>query len=123
MIPIIEDNPLAFCDARSVAPSDLVHADRIFPNDYYTLYFLKHNPNQRWHWVSKQTPAEIMLLLNYDSKPGGARCKHPPLNEIFGSKLTWYLVCAHGSFKNPLAPKDAPMRESIETRSIVITKE
>lgn len=29
MIPVIEDNiPLAFCDSRSVTPSDLVHADR-----------------------------------------------------------------------------------------------
>ncbi|KAK4183193.1 hypothetical protein QBC35DRAFT_443802, partial [Podospora australis] len=46
LIPLVEDNPLAFCDARTVSPSDLVLADRVFPNDYYTLYFVKHNPNQ-----------------------------------------------------------------------------
>ncbi|KAF4418502.1 hypothetical protein F53441_14476 [Fusarium austroafricanum] len=102
--PVVEDNPLAVCDARSVAPSDLVLADRIFPNDYYTLYFVKHSPKQRWHWVSKQTPAELTLMLMYDSKPCGAR------------------FCAHGSFKNPLAPPNATPRRSIETRSLVVTK-
>ncbi|KAI1130214.1 hypothetical protein F5Y10DRAFT_276210 [Nemania abortiva] len=105
LLPVIEDNPLAFCDSRSVEPSDLVLADRIFPNDYYTLYFLKHNPKQQWHWLSEQTPRELVLMLMYDTKPGAAR------------------FCAHGSFQNPLASKDAPMRQSIETRSLVITKE
>ena len=33
------------------------------------------------------------------------------------------LVCPHVSFVNPRSPKDAPPRESIETRSIVITRE
>ncbi|TPX14160.1 uncharacterized protein E0L32_000554 [Thyridium curvatum] len=105
LLPVIEDNPLAFCDSRSVAPSDLVLADRVFPNYIYTLYFLKHNPAQRWHWVSEQTPSEIMLMLMYDTEPGAAR------------------FCAHGSFQNPLAPVNAPPRESIETRTIVISRE
>lgn len=33
------------------------------------------------------------------------------------------LVCPHVSFDNPQASKEAPPRESIETRSLVITKE
>lgn len=120
LIPVIEDNPLAFCDSRSVDPSDLLLADRISPNDYYTLYFLKHNPEQRWHWVSNQTASEITLLLNYDSKAGGARCTSLAISS--STKLIMS-DCAHGSFKNPLAPSSAPIRQSIETRSLVITRE
>jgi hypothetical protein len=33
------------------------------------------------------------------------------------------LVCPHVSFDNPAASRQAPPRESIETRSLVITKE
>lgn len=33
------------------------------------------------------------------------------------------VVCPHVSFQNPSAPEDAPPRQSVETRSIVITKE
>lgn len=74
-MPVLEDNPLAVCDARSVDPADLVISDRVLPNEYWTLYFLKHNPEQRWHWLSKQTPGELMLMLMYDTKAGGARCE------------------------------------------------
>jgi hypothetical protein len=31
-------------------------------------------------------------------------------------------ACAHTAFQNPLAPEDAAPRESIETRSLVLTK-
>lgn len=78
LLPVIEDNPLAFCDSRSVAPSDLVLTDRVFPNYIYTLYFLKHNPAQRWHWVSEQTSSEIILMLMYDTESGAARCEMSP---------------------------------------------
>ncbi|KAK0624007.1 hypothetical protein B0T14DRAFT_517387 [Immersiella caudata] len=105
LIPFIEDNPLAVCDTRTIEPSDLVLTDRIFPNNEYTLYLVKHSQKQRWHWLSKQTPSELTLMMMYDSKPGAAR------------------FCAHGSFVNPLAPKDAVPRRSIETRSLVVTKE
>jgi hypothetical protein len=75
LIPFIEDNPLAVCDTRTVEPSDLVLTDRIFPNNEYTLYLVKHSQKQRWHWLSKQTPSELTLMMMYDSKPGAARCE------------------------------------------------
>jgi hypothetical protein len=78
LIPFIEDNPLAVCDTRTIEPSDLVLTDRIFPNNEYTLYLVKHSQKQRWHWLSKQTPSELTLMMMYDSKPGAARCESNP---------------------------------------------
>ncbi len=75
LIPVLENNPLAFCDSRTIDPEDLITADRILPSQSWSLYFLKHNPNQKWHWISKQTPDELTLLMTFDSKPGGARCE------------------------------------------------
>lgn len=101
---MIEDRPLAVCDYRSMVPSDLIVADRIFPHDDFELYFVKHNANQSWHWLSKQTPEEVTLILMYDTSAEHAR------------------FCAHGSFENPLASASAPPRESVETRSVVISR-
>ncbi|KAI0199459.1 hypothetical protein F4808DRAFT_461780 [Astrocystis sublimbata] len=71
----LEDNPLAVCDSRSVQPSDLVICDRILPNEDWTLYFLKYHPKQQWYWFSKQTSADVALMLIYDTLPEGARCE------------------------------------------------
>lgn len=38
-------------------------------------------------------------------------------------RLERSLVCPHVSFKNPLAGAEVPPRESVETRSVVITRE
>lgn len=44
----LEDRPLALCDSRSVAPDDLVAADRILPDRIGEVYYLTYNPNHRW---------------------------------------------------------------------------
>jgi hypothetical protein len=122
--PVLEDRPLALCDSRSVDPVDLVAADRIIPAHVGEVYYLTHNPKHEWFWLEKQTPLEPFAFVMYDTKAGShARCK---LNQ---SALIWYeslitiQVCPHVSFVNPKAPGGAAPRESIETRSIVITKE
>ncbi|KAE9379413.1 hypothetical protein N431DRAFT_397764 [Stipitochalara longipes BDJ] len=104
--PVLEDRPLALCDSRSVDPDDLVAADRIIPAHVGEVYYLTHNPNHRWFWLARQTPREPFAFVMYDTKAGNhAR------------------FCPHVSFVNPLASEGAAPRESIETRSIVITKE
>jgi hypothetical protein len=52
-------------------------ADRIFPHETFELYFVKHNPQQSWHWISRQTPSEVIIMLMFDTKAGGARCRLP----------------------------------------------
>lgn len=106
LVPVLEDRPLALCDSRSVDPEDLVPADRVAPGRFGEVYYLTHNPNHKWFWLNKQTPSEPFIFTMYDTKDGPhAR------------------FCPHVSFVNPLAPKNAAPRESVETRSIVITKE
>ncbi len=122
LLPVIEDRPLAFCDSRTVDPRDLVVADRIFPHQEFELYFLKHNPKQSWHWLSNHNRSELIIMLMYDTQPGGARCTSTVPIIVDVQKLT-LAVCPHGSFDNPLARNSAPPRQSVETRSVVVTRE
>ncbi|PVH79056.1 hypothetical protein DL98DRAFT_461726 [Cadophora sp. DSE1049] len=106
LIPVLEDRPLAFCDSRSVDPSDLVAADRIIPGNVGEVYYLTYNPKHQWYWPEKQTPEEPLIFVMYDTKAGPhAR------------------FCPHVSFKSPKCLEGAPPRESVATRSIVITKD
>ncbi|KAH6690762.1 hypothetical protein BKA61DRAFT_285586 [Leptodontidium sp. MPI-SDFR-AT-0119] len=106
LLPVLEDRPLALCDSRTVAPSDLIACDRIIPDRVGEVYYLKYNPQHEWYWMSKQTSSEPYMFVLYDTKAGShAR------------------FCPHVSFPNPGAAKDSPPRQSVETRSIVITRE
>ncbi|KAH6690775.1 hypothetical protein BKA61DRAFT_715511 [Leptodontidium sp. MPI-SDFR-AT-0119] len=106
LVPVLEDRPLALCDSRSVDPEDLFEADRVIPGLVGEVYYLTYNAKHKWFWLEKQTPAEPFIFVMYNTKLGPhAR------------------FCPHVSFINPNAPDRAAPRESIETRSIVITKE
>ncbi|RMZ86696.1 hypothetical protein DV736_g6080, partial [Chaetothyriales sp. CBS 134916] len=98
---VLEDRPLAFCDARTIIPGDLVAADRILPDRVGEIYYLYHNPQQLWYWLEKQRNNEPFIFLMYDTHSRG--------------------VCPHVSFDNPNKATNAEPRKSVETRSIVIT--
>jgi len=104
--PVVEDRPLALCDSRSVDPRDLIAADRILPDRVGEVYYLRHNPEQRWYWMEHQSSSEPYIFVMYDTKPGDqAR------------------FCPHISFVNSRARSDAPSRHSVETRSVVISRD
>ena len=48
LLPVVEDNPLAVCDFRSLDPDDLIASDRIRPDKTGEVFHLFHNPNQEW---------------------------------------------------------------------------
>jgi hypothetical protein len=48
LLPVAEDRPLALCDSRSVAATDLVSCDRIVPDHNGEVYFLKYNARHKW---------------------------------------------------------------------------
>ncbi|QPC80179.1 hypothetical protein HYE68_010931 [Fusarium pseudograminearum] len=104
----VKDCPLAICDPRSIDTKDLLAADRVTPDFAVELYYLKHNANQKWYWLSNQTLDEIILFVNYDSN-----CR------LEGSD---WKTCPHAAFINPDVPADSPPRESIEVRLIVFTR-
>ncbi|KAK1999208.1 hypothetical protein LX36DRAFT_490465 [Colletotrichum falcatum] len=105
LLPECQDRPLALCDYRSVDPEDLVATDRVYPGRNQEIYHLKYNARQRWYWLPKQRRDEPLLFLTYDSKSG-----------------TNARYCPHVSVHNTLAPPNAPPRQSVETRNLVITK-
>jgi hypothetical protein len=94
-------SPLAICDARSVSPHDLIPAERHHRDRVGEIYQLAFNPGHRWYWFPQMRRNEALVFKCYDSeKDGRAR------------------FTAHASFDDPLAPADAPVRESIEVRTL-----
>ncbi|KXS93457.1 hypothetical protein AC579_3494 [Pseudocercospora musae] len=105
ILPICEDRPLAVCDYHSIDPHDLIPTDRVYPEWLQEIYHLRYNPKQRWYWLPDQRADEPLVFISYDSQSGSnAR------------------YCAHISFDNSLAAPDAPPRQSVETRTLVVTR-
>ena len=108
------DNPLALCDARSVALEDLVATDihhfgeddLAVPRHRGQIYSVRYNPAHRWFYASDMQPDEFLLLKCYDSR-AEVRARFMP----------------HTGFRNPACPRDFVPRESIETRTLVVFDE
>ena len=98
--PIVS-NPLAMADARSVAPDDLLIAERRYPNRVGQTYRLKHNARHRWYYFPEMRRDEAIVFKVYDSEKDG-RARFTP----------------HTSFVDPATPPGAPPRQSIEARTL-----
>jgi len=98
----LRDAPLAFADAASVAPDDLVPSDLVYQNRVGETYGVKYNPAHRWFYVPEMQPDEALLLKCFDSETDG-RARFAP----------------HTAFEDPTAPADVLPRESIEIRTLV----
>ena len=96
----IERNPLAMCDARSIAPADFIAAERRFPNRVGEIFVYAHNPAHRWTYFSRMRRDEALVFKVYESETDG--------------RSRW---TAHTSFDDPATRPDAPPRESIEIRA------
>ncbi len=99
----VQRAPLAVVDSTSLQPDDLVATDQIFPDRVGEIYHLAYSPNQRWYFAPEMTPDEVLFLKGWDSVEDGRTRFN-----------------AHGAFELPEMAKDAPPRESIELRTLVI---
>ncbi len=99
----VEESPLAFCDARSLAPEDFVTADLVYPDRVGEIYQFRHRPEHRWYYFPRLAPDEALLIKCYDSATEGP------------ARFT-----AHSAFDDPTSPVDARPRESIEVRTLVL---
>jgi len=98
----IESNPLAMVDARTIAPEDLLVAERRYPNRVGQTYRLAYNPKHRWIYFPKMARDEAFVFKVFDSaKDGRAR------------------FTAHTAFIDPSTSPGAPPRQSIEMRALV----
>ena len=98
----VEKSPLALCDALSIAEGDLIACDLVYRDRVGETYALQFNPAQRWYQFPRLAPDEAILIKGYDSAEGVAR------------------FTAHSAFDDPGSRSDAPERESIEARALVI---
>lgn len=99
----VERAPLALADASSVKPEELVATDQIFPDRVGEIYNVAYAPQQRWYYASRMTRDEVILIKGWDSADDG-RARFTP----------------HGAFNLPDTRADAPPRESIEVRTLVV---
>jgi len=97
----IRSNPLAVADARSVAPEDLLVAERRYPNRVGQTYRLKYSPRHRWFYFPEMRRDEALVFKVYDSATDG-RARFTP----------------HTSFEDPTTPPGAAPRQSIEARAL-----
>jgi hypothetical protein len=95
--PILS-SPLGICDARSIAPADLIPTERRYTNRVGEIYHIAYNPAHRWYYFSEMTRDEALVFKCYDSRRDVAR------------------FTAHCAFDDPTSPPDAPPRESMEAR-------
>ena len=98
----VEKWPLALVDARTLAPGDLVATDLVYRDRVGETYSLGFSAGQTWYYFPLLAPDEAILIKGYDSDESVAR------------------FTAHSAFEDPQSPADAPERESIEVRALVI---
>jgi len=97
----IQSNPLAIADARTLAPKDLIRAERRYPNRVGETYRIGYNADHRWFYFPRMRRDEALVFKVFDSaKDGRAR------------------FTAHSSFNDPNTPAGAPPRRSIEARTL-----
>jgi hypothetical protein len=98
----VQNHPLAFCDASSIAPGDLIPVKRVAKDRIGEIQLSLYNAGHRWYYFPSMTTDELLVFKTYDSAVDGRACFTP-----------------HTSFDDPGAVKDAPPRESLETRCFV----
>ncbi len=99
----VERSPLALADASSARQEDLIATDQIFPDRVGEIYNVVHAPSQRWYYAPRMTVSEVLLIKGWDSVDDG-RARFTP----------------HGAFHLPETRENAPVRESIEVRTLVV---
>ena len=96
------DRPLAMADGASIAASDLVATDLLYPNHTGETFSVTYNPAHRWYYWSEMRPDEVLLLKCYDSLTDGRTRLSP-----------------HSAFVDPRVGDDVPPRQSIELRALI----
>jgi len=107
----VQDIPLTICEASSTTPADFVDThiehygeeDLSRPRHVGEILSVRYNPAHRWFYVSNMRADEVLVFKCWASA-GDGRARYT----------------AHTGFRNPAAPPDAPPRESIEVRTVVV---
>jgi hypothetical protein len=96
----VESYPLAFAEADSLSPEDIVAIEHRYPDRTGETAGIKHGDPQKWWYWSGADEDERILLQCFDS-------------EALEKKVP------HSAFVDPRNDEDAKPRESIEVRALV----
>ena len=96
------NSPLACCDAATLADADLIASERRAAERIGELQLVTWNAAHQWYYYPAMQRNEVLLIKTFDSATDGRARRS-----------------IHTAFDNPLAPADAPARESIESRLLV----
>lgn len=108
----VENSPLAVCDARSIAPEDVLEISFGRPETRQTDEFaggfdsggfvLAYNPRHRWYYYPAMQPHEVIAFRLCDT---GEKSVH---------------MTAHTAFDDPTSIPGTPKRISYELRTIAV---
>jgi len=100
--PVV-DTPLAVCDARTVSAADTVLTTIKYQDRTGEIYLFEHAERHRWYYYPRMDRHEALMFKQYDSQLSGIARMTP-----------------HVAFDLPDVPADAPLRQSIEVRCLVV---
>ncbi|EED12080.1 conserved hypothetical protein [Talaromyces stipitatus ATCC 10500] len=103
LVDVVEDLPLAICDARHANPEDLIEVAFIDGGIARYNYMGRYSDNYRFCYLSNMHRDEVCILKNFDSRDGVA--KRAP----------------HCSFKSKFASPKSSTRQSVEVRLLVLS--
>jgi hypothetical protein len=97
----VEERPLAMCDVTSTSPSDFFKLHLRYRDRDGENYVMRHSEEHKWWYFPHMKTDEVIVLKTYDSETDG-RAR----------------FVGHSAFEDPTSAKDAPLRESVEIRTI-----
>ncbi|KAI9162791.1 Calcium-transporting ATPase [Paramyrothecium foliicola] len=79
LVAVVENEPLAVCDARTVEDSDWEMIKKILDEAIEETMYMKRRERHKWSWMDKQTKDDVLALSLWgSSKPDSAREQETP---------------------------------------------
>ena len=116
----VANHPLALCDGQTVNPEDLVVFEIHYHERIGENYFAKHAGQHSWWYYPAMTRDEVLLIKQWDSFGELARSAGVRADSSVDSTQAPCTFSFHTSFKDLTIPQEAPDRQSIEVRCIVL---
>jgi|HubBroStandDraft_6_1064221.scaffolds.fasta_scaffold63973_3 hypothetical protein len=97
----VEERPLAMCDVTSSTEEDFITMKLRYRDRNGEIFVMRYSPRHYWWYFPRMAPEYAIMLKTYDSATDG-RAR----------------FIGHSAFIDPNTRPDAPMRESIEIRTM-----
>ncbi|KIW27315.1 uncharacterized protein PV07_07066 [Cladophialophora immunda] len=101
---VVEDYPLALCDAGTASPADFLEADNVRRHYTGATRYGMDGRTHQWYYLSQHSPEEVLLFKTLDS------------GESVAARF-----CPHAEIKIPGVSPGVPSRKRIELRALVFS--